>query len=66
MDCQGWIVVHMYMVEGWKHVHILLTLEQILFGVTTNNLIKVIVGSIEAFLKLIWFPNLSALVLMVH
>jgi hypothetical protein len=46
MDCQGWIVVHMYVVEGWKHEHILLTLEQVLFGAIANNLTKMIVGSL--------------------
>ncbi len=46
IDCQGWIVVHIYVVEGWKHIHILLTLEHVLFGATTNNLIKVILGSL--------------------
>jgi hypothetical protein len=46
MDWQGWIVVHMYVVEGWKNIHILLTLEQVLFGATTNNLTKVIVRSL--------------------
>ncbi len=46
MDCQGWIVVHMYVVEGWKHIHILLTLEQVLFGAISNNLIKMIMGSL--------------------
>jgi len=42
MDCHGWIVVHVYVVEGWKHIPILFTLEQVLFSVTTNNLTKVI------------------------
>ncbi len=46
IDCQGWIVIHMYVVEGWKHIHILLTLEQVLFGAIANNLTKVIVGSL--------------------
>jgi hypothetical protein len=49
MDCQGWIVVHMYVVEGWKHIHILLTLEQVLFCAIANNLTKVIVGSLSQY-----------------
>ncbi len=46
MDCHGWIVVHVYVVEGCKHIPILFTLEQVLFGVTTNNLTKVIVANL--------------------
>jgi hypothetical protein len=46
IDCHGWIIVHVYVVEGWKHIPILLTLEQVLFGVTTNNLTNVIVANL--------------------
>ncbi len=46
IDCQRCIVVHMYVVEGWKHIHILSTLEQVLFGAIANNLTKVIMGSL--------------------
>jgi hypothetical protein len=46
VDCHGWIVVHVYVVEGWKHIPIFLTLEQVLFGVTTNNLTKVIMANL--------------------
>ncbi len=46
MDCHGWIVVHVYVVEGWKHIPILFTLEQVLFSVTTNNLTKVITANL--------------------
>jgi len=35
-----------YVVEGWKYIPILLTLEQVLFCGTTNNLTKVIVTSL--------------------
>jgi hypothetical protein len=48
IDYQGLIVVHMYVVEGWKHILILLTLEHVLFGAIANNLTKVIV---ESFLQ---------------
>jgi len=46
INCQRLIVVRMYVVEDWKHIHILLTLEQVLFGAIANNLTKVIVGSV--------------------
>jgi len=35
-----------YVVEGWKYIPILLTLEQVLFCGTANNLTKVIVTSL--------------------
>jgi hypothetical protein len=46
MDCQGWIDVHVYVLEGWKCIPILLTLEELLSCATTNNLIKVIVANV--------------------
>jgi hypothetical protein len=46
VDCQGWINVHVYVVEGWECIPILLTLEQMVFGATINNLIKVIMASL--------------------
>ncbi len=46
VDCQGWIVVHVYVVEGWKCIPILLTLEQMLFNAIVDNLTKVIMASL--------------------
>ncbi len=43
VDCQGRINVHVYVVEGWECIPILLTLEQMVVGAIINNLIKVIV-----------------------
>jgi len=61
MDCQRWIFVHVYVVEGWKHIPILLTLEQVLSSVIVDNLTNVIMASLlysmEGFLKLVWLPN---------
>ncbi len=34
------------MVEGWKHIPILLTLEQMLFSTIINNLMKMIMASL--------------------
>jgi hypothetical protein len=44
MDCQRWIFVHVYVVEGWKRTPILLTLEQMLSSVIANDLINVIMA----------------------
>jgi hypothetical protein len=46
MDCPGWIDVHVYVLEVSKCIPILLTLEELLFCATTNNLIKVIVANL--------------------
>jgi hypothetical protein len=42
----------MYVVEGWECIPILLTLEQMVFGATTKNLIKVIVASLLSYRNL--------------
>ncbi len=46
MHYQRWIIIHVYVVEGWKCIPILLTLEQVLLNVIANNLIKVIMRSL--------------------
>jgi len=60
VDCQGWIFVHVYVVEGWKRIPILSRLEQVLSNAILDNLIKVISTSLlqyRGLLKLIWLPN---------
>jgi hypothetical protein len=52
MHYQRWIIIHVYVVEGWKCIPILLTLEQVLLNVIANNLIKVIMRS------LLWYGSL--------
>jgi hypothetical protein len=36
-NCLGGIGIHVYVVEGWKRIHILLTLDQMLFNVIDNR-----------------------------
>jgi len=43
IDNQSWILTHVYVVEGWKRLLFLLTLQQVLEGSNVNNLTKVIV-----------------------
>jgi hypothetical protein len=62
IDCQGWIVVHMYVVEGWKHIHVLLTLKQVLFGAIANNITKVIVGNLLQYGGLFKTNSVSKLI----
>ncbi len=45
MNCQSWLGV-VYFVDGWKCNLVLLTLEQVVNGGTTNNLTKVIVDNV--------------------
>jgi hypothetical protein len=46
MDCQSWFSFH---VHSWKHVPILLTLEQMVNGGKTNNFKKVVMGIVLQF-----------------
>ncbi len=46
MDCQSWFSFH---VHGWKHVQILLTLEQVVNGGRANNFKKVVMGIVLQF-----------------
>ncbi len=32
LDCQSWLVAYVYIVDGWKCISILLTLEQVVNG----------------------------------
>jgi hypothetical protein len=49
MDCQFWFIVHVYIVDGWKCILILLILEQVVNDVTIDNCTKVIVGNMFQF-----------------
>lgn len=40
VDCQSWINAHGYVVRDWKRVLLLLTLERVVEGGTTYNLIS--------------------------
>jgi hypothetical protein len=42
IDNQSWILTHVYVVERWKRLQILLTLQQVLKGSNADNLTKVI------------------------
>jgi len=46
IDNQSWISTHVYVVEGWKWLPILLTLQQVVEGSHVDNLTKVIVKSL--------------------
>ncbi len=46
---QSWIFVHGYVVEDFKRTPILLNLEQMTDGCTTDNLMKMIQNSIQVF-----------------
>jgi len=46
VDCQSWLGVHVYLVDGWKHNPILPTLEQLINGGAIDNFKKVIVDNV--------------------
>jgi hypothetical protein len=47
IDNQSWIFVHGYVVEDFNRFPILLNMEQVKDGCTTNNLMKMIQSSIQ-------------------
>ncbi len=49
LENQSWISIHVYIVENWHRVPILLNLERIVNGGTSNNLIYVIIHSLAIF-----------------
>jgi len=51
-----------YVVKGWELIPILLTLEQMVFGATTNNLIKVIVANLLEYQNLFYIDLASKLI----
>jgi hypothetical protein len=38
LDCQSWLVVYVYIVDGWKCISILLMLEQVVNGGITKHI----------------------------
>lgn len=43
INCQSWVNMHVFVVEGWKQIPFLLTLQQVVNGVSIKNLTKLIV-----------------------
>lgn len=46
---QTWLLVHIYVIDGWKWVPILLNLQRILDGVTSTNLTNLIMWNLVEF-----------------
>ncbi len=49
VDNQNWLLVHLYVIDGWKQVLILLNLQRVLDGAIFANLIKLIIQSLVEF-----------------
>ncbi len=47
IDNQSWISIHSYVVQDWCHIHVLISLEQVIERGGANNLIKVIMGALK-------------------
>jgi hypothetical protein len=45
-DCQSWLGVHVYCVDGWKRNPILLSLDQLVNGGIADNLTNIIVDNV--------------------
>jgi len=46
IDNQSWVSIHAYLVEGFKHIPILLNLKRLVGGGTTDYLTNVILKSL--------------------
>jgi len=46
IDNQSWLFIHDYVLEGWKHIPILLTLERVMEIGNPNHLTKLIWGNL--------------------
>jgi hypothetical protein len=53
IDTESWVNIHAYLVDGFKLILILVDLERLVDGGTTNNLTNVILNS----LMVLWGPN---------
>jgi hypothetical protein len=49
VDAQQWINIHAYMMKNWKRVPILLTLEKLEMGATSNNIKAVILNAMGEY-----------------
>ncbi len=43
-DQQSWVSIHAYVVEGWQTIPLLLLLQQVVDGATSNNLKHILVN----------------------
>ncbi len=46
INCQSWVKMHVFVVEEWKWILILLSLEQVVNDAFANNLTKLIVDAL--------------------
>jgi len=49
IDNQSWLFVHLYIVEAWKKVPLLLNLQKVIDGGTSNTMTSMIVESLTKF-----------------
>ncbi len=49
VDAQQWISIHGYVMQNWKHVIILLTLEKVEVGATLDNIKGVILDAMGKY-----------------
>jgi hypothetical protein len=49
IDNQSWLFIHVYVIEQWKRVLILLNLQHVVDGTTFDNLTSLIVNNLMEF-----------------
>jgi hypothetical protein len=59
VDVQQWINIHGYVVQNWKRVPVLLTLEKVEVGATSNNIKGVILDVMGRYGGLKFFDMVS-------
>jgi hypothetical protein len=70
VDVQQWINIHVYMMKNWKQIPILLTLEKVEMGTTSNNINVFILNAMGRYGVLLmkpWPPSgyaVNAMVIM--
>jgi hypothetical protein len=46
LDNQSWLLVHCFILENWVRIHILISLDRVLKGSSSNNLTKMIMEAL--------------------
>jgi hypothetical protein len=49
IDNQSWVIIHGYLMQSFKHILVLLKLERLISGGTSNNLTIVIFNSLLVY-----------------
>jgi hypothetical protein len=57
LDQQSWVSIHVYVVENWQHILLLLSLQHVVDGTTSDNLKRILVDAMVLYGGLIQGNN---------